>query len=385
MHASVKFFAFSVLLLVLSVVFLMKPVPVSADAKVSVPGGPSELLSDGGDVGPAETAQDHFMYLPALFHRDPPLPYAPELAPISVAGLFEPYTLTWRIDVSDIPVSHYVIQVSDDINFVNPIAYTSTITEYRVTGYANRVYYYRVQAYNTWGSGPWSNIESVQFLTYRDNFNDPSTGWAPRRTSSPDLDLMTLSYTGHEVETMVADMFDFAIFSPMVPALPKPYRIRLMTKIRHEVNEVSYGIVFGGNQGDFCGVTRASAKDPNGCFSHYYRLNAIWAGGYMKYNVSRVDEHGDRGQGVSEEVRGFVNVVNRDPDDWHTWDIWVYEDRFGLSVNGKFIAWMYDTTYLAESYYGIFSSTFEYNFAHFAHTLYYVEPITEDLDPPSLP
>ena len=192
---------------------------------------------------------------------------------------------------------------------------------------------------------------------------------------------MKIAYTGHELETLVADKFDFAIFSPMVPAPAIPYRIRMMSRVIHKVNETSYGIAFGGNGGTFCRIERDNAADPDGCFSHYYRLNVIWAGNYLKYNVSRVDSHGDRGEGISEELRGFSNVDGRDPADWQTWDIWVYEDRFGLSVNGEFMAWIYDTTYLNDPYYGIFSSTYEYNNAHFQHTLYYVEPITPEMSP----
>lgn len=326
--------------------------------------------------------ESYFNYLPLVAKHYPPLPQTPVLAPIYVRDLGHPYILTWQLASPDVPNLYYTIQESSDGSFSAPAVYTTSDLFYQMTQQAFTSHYYRVRAQNSWGESAWSNTEIVRFAQYHDHFEDPRSGWRPRRTSAPDISEMWASYTDGYLETMVEDRFDFAIFSPMAPAPELPYRLVLRTRIIHKVNEVSYGIVFGGNQGTFCLVEREEATDPNGCFSHYYRLNVIWAGGYLKFNVARVDRHGSRGEGISKELLGFGNLSGsgRDPAQWHTWEIWVYEDRFALYVNGEFIAWISATNYTHEPYYGIFSSTYEYNGAHFKHSHFYVGPV-----PPVVP
>ncbi len=326
--------------------------------------------------------ESYFNYLPLVAKNYPPLPQTPVLAPIYVMDLGHPYTLTWQSASPDVPNLYYTIQESSDGSFSAPAVYTTSESFYPMTRETFNSYYYRVRAQNSGGESEWSNIEFVRFAQYHDNFKDPRSGWQPRRTSSPDIDEMWALYIDDDLQTMVGDKFDFTIFSSMVPAPELPYRLVLRTRIIHKVNEVSYGIVFGGNKGTFCTVEREEATDPNGCFSHYYRLNVIWAGNYLKFNVARVDRHGLRGEGISEELLGFGNLsgLGRDPAQWHTWEIWVYEDRFALYVNGDFIAWIPAKKYNHAPYYGIFSSTFEYNYAHFKHAYFYVEPI-----PPVVP
>ena len=325
----------------------------------------------------------YFNYLPLVVKYYPPLPRTPVLTPIYVMDMGRPYTLTWQSASPDIPSLHYTIQESVDGSFAVPTVYTTSDPFYYMADQAFSPRYYRVRAQNLWGESGWSNTEIMRFGQYHDYFDDPRSGWQPRRTSAPDIGVMKAAYINRDLQTMVADRFDFAIFSPMVPAPALPYRLVLRTRIIHKVNEVSYGIAFGGNEGAFCTVQRANATDPNGCFSHYYRLNVIWAGNYLKFNVVRVDRHGPRGKGISEELLGFGNLSGsgRDPAQWHTWEIWVYEDRFALYVNGDFIAWIPASKYTQEPYYGIFSSTYEYNYAHFKHSHFYVEPIPQVVPP----
>lgn len=327
--------------------------------------------------------ESYFAYLPLVAKYYPPLPRTPVLEPIYVTDLGQPYTLTWESTSPETPDLYYTIQESADGSFTAPVVYTTSEQFFQVTECAFAPHYYRVRAQNSWGESAWSNTEIVRFAQYHDHFDDPRSGWQPRRTSAPDIDVMKAAYINSDLQTMVADRFDFAIFSPMVPAPALPYRLVLRTRIIHKVNEVSYGIVFGGNNGTFCSVQRVNATDPNGCFSHYYRLNVIWAGNYLKFNVARVDRHGSRGEGISEELLGFGNLSSSgyDPAGWHTWEIWVYEDRFALYVNGDFIAWIPASKYTHEPYYGIFSSTYEYNYAHFKHAHFYVEPIPQVVPP----
>ncbi len=252
----------------------------------------------------------NIVYLPLISRRYPPIPYAPSLAPITNVSAGEPYTLTWSVPSSTIPIQYYTIQAATEETFSNPQSYTCTTTSYTIPDATNQIIYYRVRGHNIWGDGAWSNVEATQFEAFLEDFDGPSDlDWHAKRTSAPDISSMTIGYDGNgNLETMVGDMFDFAIFSPMVPTLPKPYHIQVRTQIIHRVNEVSYGIAFGGNEGTFCRVERARSQDPNGCFSHYYRLNVIWAGGYLKYNISRIDGHDERGRGIGQTLRGFSNV-----------------------------------------------------------------------------
>jgi len=189
---------------------------------------------------------------------------------------------------------------------------------------------------------------------------------------------MRSSYTKEGwLETVVHDRFDFAVFSPMYPAPPTPYSIHLRTKILHIANEVSYGIVFGGNQGSVCRIERENAADPAGCFSHYYRLNNVFGGTYWKFDVSRVDYHGDRGKGISTSLAdwSYLSDIISDSEGWLNWQIRVYESGFVVYLNGSRMVSIADTRYLRDLYYGIFSSTYEYNNAHFIHEYFSVVPI----------
>jgi hypothetical protein len=183
--------------------------------------------------------------------------------------------------------------------------------------------------------------------------------------------------------TGVHDRFDFAIFSPMLEAPSPPYTIRMRTRIRHLANEVSYGIVFGGSGGTNCPIDRSQSEDPDGCFYHYYRLNVIW-GGYLKCQVKRIDSHDPRkGGGRGKDLMSYRDVSNRTNDErFNTWEINVYEDGFEVRVNGHFVEDFDDITYIHDPYYGIFSSTYEYNSASFEHDFYRVIDTMSAADAP---
>jgi hypothetical protein len=344
-----------------------------------VDGRPPASTGPGQDF--PETLQlDYFIYTPFVPHHWPPLPAAPTLEPIRGPVLDAPYLLTWSASevAPDGPVLFYTIEEAETSEFVETTTYTTTdaTTTWTITPTLGTygTFYYRVRAHNAWGVSPWSNVRYVTVYTRWDDFLYPGTDWRARRTSAPDIDLMNAYYIEGDLETYVRDMFDFAIFSPMLPAPSLPYTIELKTRVRHKVNEVSYGIVFGGDPGDLCRVERADARKPEGCFTHYYRLNVIWAGNYLKFNINRVDGHDERGRGISEELRGFDSLVRFgwDPADWHRWTFEVHEDGFALYVNDQYIAWIPDNAYVDMPYYGIFSSTFEYNNAHFQHDYFHV-------------
>jgi hypothetical protein len=288
--------------------------------------------------------------------------------------LDDTYLLRWYNTTSD-PLETYVLQESGVPDFSSPIHYTTTdpITSYQVTGKDIGVYYYRVQATNKWGSSLWSNTRSATVLSHRDDFNHPVSGWVARRTSSPDLALAPTVYADGNLVTGLHDRFDFAIFSSMLEAPSLPYTITMRTRIRHFANEVSYGIVFGGSGGTACPIDRSQSGNTDGCFYHYYRLNVIW-GGYLKCQVKRIDSHDPgKGGGRGKELMAYRDVSDRTHNaKYNVWKIAVHENGFDLYVNNRFLEDFDDVTYIHDPYYGIFSSTYEYNSASFEHDYFYV-------------
>jgi hypothetical protein len=318
----------------------------------------------------------HEMYLPLTLKNWPPLPATPHLLEIDKAPLDNAYLLSWHNATSD-PPEIYTLQESTAPDFSSPTHYTTPITSYQVAGKGIGIYHYRVRATNTWGSSHWSNAVSTTVLSLHDDFDNPITGWTARRTSSPDLDLASTTYEAGKLVTGLHDRFDFAVFSPMFEAPSPPYVIRMQTRIGHLANEVSYGIVFGGNGGTACPIDRSQSGDSDGCFYHYYRLNVIW-GGYLKCQVKRIDSHDpNKGGGRGEELMAYRDVSDRvDDDRFNIWEIRVYDHGFDIYVNGRFLEDFDDRTYIYDPYYGIFTSTYEYNSATFEHEYFYVDPMS---------
>jgi hypothetical protein len=314
----------------------------------------------------------HEIYLPLTLKNWPPLPATPHLFEIDKAPLDDAFLLGWHVAASDLPVT-YTLQEATVPDFSSPIHYTTPMTSYQVAGKDIGVYYYRVRATNKWGSSSWSNERSTTVLSLWDDFNSPVSGWTARRTSSPDLSLAPATYEDGMLVTGLHDRFDFAIFSPMLEAPSPPYTIRMRTRIGRLANEVSYGIVFGGNGGTACPIDRSQSGDPDGCFYHYYRLNVVW-GGYLKCQVKRIDSHDPRkGGGRGRDLMSYRDVSNRTNDErFNIWEINVYEDGFEVRVNGYFVEDFDDITYIHDPYYGIFSSTYEYNSASFEHDFFRV-------------
>lgn len=351
---------------------------------------PLNLVSN--PVGPVNPQADTpytptmYIYLPLLVNNWPPLPSVPTLYKIETEPLADEFEVSWSLSESDTPVV-YTLQEAKDPYFTNPVWYTTSVTNTMIDGksHAVGIYYYQVRATNQWGHSTWSNIESVSLLTRRDDFNDPVTGWMTRRTSSPDFNLVRVLYEEGELITRVDDRFDFGVYSPMIKAPELPYRITMHSKIIHYANEVSYGIVFGGDGGSICPVNRETSGSGDGCFYHYYRLNVIW-GGFLKFDVKRINYHeGEKGKGRGDVLMSThsIETYKASPNSWNMWTIDVYEDGFQVAVNGNVLGWTNDTRYIDDPYYGIFSSTYEYNSATFRHSHYYVEPISGESSLPA--
>ncbi len=99
------------------------------------------------------------VYLPIIL-KNAGVPSAPTLAPIDNNDGDGNYTISWS-NISE--ATGYVLEEDNDENFTSPITvYSGASTSKTITGRGTGTYYYRVQATNSFGHGPWSNVVSVQ-------------------------------------------------------------------------------------------------------------------------------------------------------------------------------------------------------------------------------
>jgi hypothetical protein len=130
--------------------------------------------SANGAFGPTDTItvtvnnRAFIHYFPIVFHRWPPIPYAPELAAISNPDQRVSYTLYWSYydgspEVPD-PTS-YTLEESIDAAFSDPTTYSTSAQQYTITDPGKEkeggTYYYRVRGHNQYGPGVWSNARST--------------------------------------------------------------------------------------------------------------------------------------------------------------------------------------------------------------------------------
>ncbi len=322
-------------------------------------------------------------------------PDTPVLQPINNPDQLVPYVISWTTSAS---AEYYVLEEASTSNFTDTNAiYNGSAISHTVSSQGNGVYFYRVKAFAPPVSSQWSNVVSttVKSFAFHDDFNDPSTGWTVRRTSSPTLTLATTRYVNGTLRTGLDDKFDSAIFSPLLPAPSTPYRIRMRTRIINTANQTSYGIIFGGNSGEPCPNDRSNAGEPGGCFFHHYRINVVWGGDYLRGDAKRIDYHeADKGKGRGVKLMFFEYLDGVTVHDaWNDWEIRVYEDGFSLYVNGHKLDSTTDTRYIHDPLYGMFISTGEYNHALFENDYFYVEPLpaasmleggSEDMAQPAL-
>ncbi len=150
-----------------------------------------------------------FVYLPIIFRRWPPLPYAPTLNPIGAPNSNGEFTVSWgyspRGDGTD-PTLGYTLQESTVADF-STIAnsYDVNATLKTLSGKSGLLYY-RVQGKNAYGGGEWSNVQSIT-IGFSDNFSNPNTGWARQLYKRGDGgDLMNVGYVNdtYQMKIMLA-------------------------------------------------------------------------------------------------------------------------------------------------------------------------------------
>ena len=298
------------------------------------------------------------LYLPIVARDLPRI----TLQPIAGANAANQWTLNWSVDNPD-DVTGYRIEESKyaDFNTLSNV-YNTTDMTLTVTGTPSwqSVHYYRISATGAWGNGPYSNVASVAG-SYRDDFNDPSSGWAMRRQDTDDIDNQVYYRNGLLVLEMDSS-WDYQLASPMVPAPSGNYSLIMRTHPKGVDNLHAYGMVFGGDwNGGNC-----PAADYSTCFNHYYRLLVVWNGSanQMLMQLKRIETHSpvnNSGSGTALVDWRFV-TVNSSSADFQTWQVDVNRNgTINLYVNGNHIATVSDTAYINDPYWGVFSATDEYN------------------------
>ncbi len=143
----------------------------------------------GGNYGDIDTIRvtirngTRYIYLPVIMRRYPPLPYAPTLA-LPSNDTYGNYQLSWTYSPDTDPFKPitYTLQEATDANFTNLLFNAAALSPRSYTNKAVGTYYYRVRGHNTYGAGPWSNVQmvTVRLKEYVDDFSNSASGW-PRQ------------------------------------------------------------------------------------------------------------------------------------------------------------------------------------------------------------
>jgi hypothetical protein len=121
-------------------------------------------------------------YLPLVMNRWPPLPYAPELNPITDPEGDGAYQVSW-VELPERLADTYTLQEATNPAFSANLRTVCTTAQQScgVSGRQPGTYYYRVRGENTWGTGDWSPTGSIVVikLLLNGDFEDGSgVGWA---------------------------------------------------------------------------------------------------------------------------------------------------------------------------------------------------------------
>jgi uncharacterized repeat protein (TIGR01451 family) len=312
-------------------------------------------------------AQDGLLYLPLVaYYRAPVIPDVGASA--TLPNSQNQWTLNWTVAGGDIDdLTGIEVHEAQDPDFDSYTTHTlaagarSLAIEHPAG--PDNVYYYRVALVGPWGNTAYSNVVTV-IGNYFDDFSDPNSGWALRRTSY--LEKNYVYYLNGNLVTLVDDRWDWVLGSPLRPAPAVPYAIEYRARVNDASNLVSGGIVFGGdwNGGD-C-PEPGNIYQTNNCFNQFYTHNYIFYGA-MKLLWEKVNElvwcPGCGGSalkriGDTEEVDPVL--PNGPSLEWHTYRVEVREDGARVYIDGALIRHFTDTAYINRPYFGTFASTDEY-------------------------
>lgn len=119
------------------------------------------------------------VYLPLIYNRYPPVPYAPTLK-VDSNDSYGNYQLSWAYNYTDpyAPTS-YRFQEATDSNFSNLTLNQITSSPRSFSNKPTGTYYYRVLGINGYGEGLWSNVIKivVSQAGFFDDFSNVNSGW----------------------------------------------------------------------------------------------------------------------------------------------------------------------------------------------------------------
>jgi uncharacterized repeat protein (TIGR01451 family) len=251
----------------------------------------------------------------------------------------------------------------------------------------DNAWYYRARAIVNGQPGPWSNVVEI-IAGYRDDFTNPSTGWAIRRTTLADERIRVYYGAGDVAGNLVMivdDRYDWGIASPLRKAPSVPYAVEFHAKSHNPADRTSGNVVIGGDwvEGTQCAPPFPEIYTHANCFNRFYAWNFIvealttkllhekvnelvWCPTCDHSPMKRIATLTDIGQifdGV-EQTRG-----------WNTYRIEVRADGARLLINGTFRAHLPDTAYINQPYFGVFATTWNYKPAIWLYDWFQVVPL----------
>lgn len=167
-------------------------------------------------------------------------PPTPTLDPILLSCDSNAWTLTWNAQSS--LTTTYTVEEAFDADFAAPATYTTTETSlaFDYAPSPNNLFYYRVRAEGTFGSGPWSNTQSV-LGGFLDDFSDVNSGWAEDEGSAGAVGYVDQAY---RVQAKQAGF----LVTAMAPDSPRSsYKAAVAARWADgSATDGIYGLVFGG-------------------------------------------------------------------------------------------------------------------------------------------
>ena len=235
--------------------------------------------------------------------------------------------------------SHYIVEAAHDPGFNSPILHNTGLNmslDLQPEPSWRNDFYFRVRAFDGGVGGDWSEPINV-VGAYYDEFDDPNSGWAIRRTTHID-DVNTWYQIENDDDWLileVKDKWDWGISSSLAKAPEPPYVIEYDGKFAQTPNEVAMGIVFGGDRipGELCPdkSTVEGWYQHTACFNHFYNPQYFWAGEALHllwYRVDRLEWCPSCSGSPMKRLGDSILVgqmKNVDNDDWNRHRIEVRE------------------------------------------------------------
>lgn len=122
----------------------------------------SQLSPTVQDTATDTTVVAYTVYLPLTMRRWPPVPLAPHLNSIDNTDQDNQYTVRWQ--QAEL-ANTYILQEATDASFSDAqVVYSGTGLSWSTPspGKTPNTHYYRVKGRNSWGDGPWSNVQTIR-------------------------------------------------------------------------------------------------------------------------------------------------------------------------------------------------------------------------------